>query len=133
MNGNYLLLFFIVVAIVSFVVWRSKQAKRASQSSAARRASDAAQTRSDQAFAIGVATGTMGGSVKDAAVVRATLETSELRSAWKRRFPRIHLIRPNQTMKLTATAVRLGGCNVYITKRCAALADIYKFRCCRMH
>jgi hypothetical protein len=78
MNGNYLLLFFIVVAIVSFVVWRSKQAKRASQSSDARRASEAAaQTRSDQASAIGVATGTMGGSVKDAAVVRFALDRAK--------------------------------------------------------
>ena len=76
--GNYLLLFFIVVAIVSFVVWRSKQAKRASESSTPRRASEAAaQTRSDQAFAIGVATGTMGGSVKDAAVVRFALDRAK--------------------------------------------------------
>jgi hypothetical protein len=74
MNGNYLLLIFIVVAIVSFVVWRSRQAKRDSQSSDARRASEAAaQTRSDQAFAIGVASGTVG-SVKDAAVARFALD-----------------------------------------------------------
>ena len=75
MNANYLLLFFIVVAIVSFVVWRSKRAKRASQSSDARRAYEAAdQTASDQAFAIGVATGAMGGSAKDAAIVKFALD-----------------------------------------------------------
>jgi hypothetical protein len=78
MDGNYLLVFFIVVAIVSFVVWCSKQARRASQCSEARRASDpAAQARSDQASAIGVATGTTGGSVKDAAVVRFALDRAK--------------------------------------------------------
>ena len=75
MNGNYLLLFLIAIAVVSFVVWRSKQGKRASRSSDARRASEAAgQTASDQAFAIGVATGAMGGSAKGAAIVKSALD-----------------------------------------------------------
>jgi hypothetical protein len=75
MNENYLVLFLTAVAVVSFVAWRSKQAKRARQSTDARPTSEAAsQTGSDQAFAIGVATGGMGGSVKDAAIVKFAVD-----------------------------------------------------------
>jgi hypothetical protein len=74
-SSQDLLLFLIAIVVVSFVVWRSKQGKRASQSSDARRASEAAgQTASDQAFAIDVATGAMGGSAKDAAIVKFALD-----------------------------------------------------------
>jgi hypothetical protein len=75
MNGHYLLLFLIAVAVVSLVVWRSKQGKRASQSSNARRPSEAAvHPEGDQGFDIGVATGAMGGSVNDAATVKFALD-----------------------------------------------------------
>jgi hypothetical protein len=75
MNGNYLLLLLMAVAIVSSLMWRSKGRKRPSQLNDAHPPSKpTARTESDQAFTIGVATGAMGGSVKDAAIVKFALD-----------------------------------------------------------